>query len=565
MDSKKKALFLSILVILIGIVAGVGITYAYWASKLVLNNDNVVSSGCLQMEFKDLSNPISENRVGPGSYGGNRSYTFTITNTCTTAINYQVNLETLEGTTMNLSKIDLYYSGSNAHEYTINNEQDLNDFFDNIFEYEKDSIIDSDTFENQIYLSDLEEVTPTLSNAIKAGLINKYVIKPNETHIYEIQANVDWNISKGEEEEKTWYSKVTVNSIPTKDIKVTLDYNDNNKENEYIYLSSVDTYGTLPIPTKEGYIFAGWYLADDDTKYVTSTTNLYKDYDHKLIAKYLNTIGTSTLKENAFYDYETQISNDYCWGSTSVNCRDKLEEYSVKEIKPYYGSPTQEFLENTMLISESGTPTYMWVDNHILYYWSLADTIYMQKDRINGMLGEAGSIYHDIENLDLSRINTSQMTDMSLMFFGLYNIKELDLTNFDTSNVTDMSAMFSWMGSIETLDLSNFDTSNVINMSSMFSTCYSLKEINLSSFNTSNVTNMSSMFDSTGLIELDLTSFDFTNVEYMNSLFERAYNLEKVIFSENNNISNDKGMFCDGRTWDIEIINYTPTEAAHDC
>ena len=42
----------------------------------------------------------------------------------------------------------------------------------------------------------------------------------------------------------------------------------------------------------------------------------------------------------------------------------------------------------------------------------------------------------------------------------------------------------------ETLDLSKFDTSNVTNMSNMFAGCANLKSINLSKFDTSNVTDM---------------------------------------------------------------------------
>ena len=39
---------------------------------------------------------------------------------------------------------------------------------------------------------------------------------------------------------------------------------------------------------------------------------------------------------------------------------------------------------------------------------------------------------------------------------------------FDTSNVTDMSYMFYECFSLKTLDLSNFQTNNVITMSVMF-------------------------------------------------------------------------------------------------
>ena len=52
------------------------------------------------------------------------------------------------------------------------------------------------------------------------------------------------------------------------------------------------------------------------------------------------------------------------------------------------------------------------------------------------------------------------------------NLKYLDLSNWDTSNVTNMSYMFYYQNSSETslknLNIGNWDTSNVTNMSYMF-------------------------------------------------------------------------------------------------
>ena len=66
--------------------------------------------------------------------------------------------------------------------------------------------------------------------------------------------------------------------------------------------------------------------------------------------------------------------------------------------------------------------------------------------------------------------------------------------NFNTSNVTNMSRMFYGCRSLTSLDLSSFNTSNVTDMSDMFNSCYSLTSLDLSSFNTSNVTDMYWMF-----------------------------------------------------------------------
>ena len=60
------------------------------------------------------------------------------------------------------------------------------------------------------------------------------------------------------------------------------------------------------------------------------------------------------------------------------------------------------------------------------------------------------------------------------MFFYCKSLITLDLSNFDTSNVTDMSLMFSDCFNLTTLDVSNFDTSNVTNMRYMFGDCSNL-------------------------------------------------------------------------------------------
>ena len=111
-----------------------------------------------------------------------------------------------------------------------------------------------------------------------------------------------------------------------------------------------------------------------------------------------------------------------------------------------------------------------------------------------------------LTNLDVSRFDTSNVTNMHAMFYGC-NVTSLDVSHFDTSNVTDMSSMF---GSCDltSLDLSGFDTSKVTDMSYMFYSCCSLTSLDLSGFDTSKVTSMSMMFYNCGsLTSLDLSGF----------------------------------------------------------
>lgn len=86
---------------------------------------------------------------------------------------------------------------------------------------------------------------------------------------------------------------------------------------------------------------------------------------------------------------------------------------------------------------------------------------------------------YPVLTLDASNLNTSQITDMSMMFNFCEYLTSLNLSNWKTSQVTDMSAMFFNCKSLISLDLSNFDTSQVTNMNSMFMGCSPLRTIKI--------------------------------------------------------------------------------------
>ena len=130
--------------------------------------------------------------------------------------------------------------------------------------------------------------------------------------------------------------------------------------------------------------------------------------------------------------------------------------------------------------------------------------------------------------LDISGFNTSKVTDMSGMFSNCTSLASLDVSSLDTSKVTDMSGMFRNCP-IQTLELSNFETSQVTNASSMFSGCASLESLNLSGFDTSNVTNASNMFSGcSSLVSLDLSSFDTSKVTDMSDMFYGCSSLKSL-------------------------------------
>ena len=126
-----------------------------------------------------------------------------------------------------------------------------------------------------------------------------------------------------------------------------------------------------------------------------------------------------------------------------------------------------------------------------------------------------------LTSLDLSHFNTQNVTSMSVMFAGCSGLTSLDLSHFNTQNVTDMRYMFSYCSGLPSLDLSHFNTQNVTGMSVMFSGCSGLTSLDLSHFNTQNVTDMGGMFyKCSGLPSLDLSHFNTQNVTDMIEMFK---------------------------------------------
>ena len=139
-------------------------------------------------------------------------------------------------------------------------------------------------------------------------------------------------------------------------------------------------------------------------------------------------------------------------------------------------------------------------------------------------------------SLDLSSFNTSNVTNMEAMFQNDVNLENITFgDNFNTSKVKDMIAMFASCKKLSYINLSNFDTSNVKEMHSMFYYCENLKSLDLSNFDTSQVINMYAMFmNCSSLKELDLSSFDTSKVTNMQSMFLSCKNLENLNLSSFN-------------------------------
>lgn len=85
--------------------------------------------------------------------------------------------------------------------------------------------------------------------------------------------------------------------------------------------------------------------------------------------------------------------------------------------------------------------------------------------------------YSTITKLN-SYFDTSQVVDMSSMFYGCSGLTSLDLTSFDISNVDNMGSMFYYCENLTTLDVSTWNVEHIYT-SKMFDGCYKLKTLKI--------------------------------------------------------------------------------------
>lgn len=141
------------------------------------------------------------------------------------------------------------------------------------------------------------------------------------------------------------------------------------------------------------------------------------------------------------------------------------------------------------------------------------------------------------------------LTTCYRMFDRVYQLTKLDITHLDTSEVTNMTAMFQICGGLTSLDLTPLDTSNVTNMTGMFQACSGLTSLDVSNFDTSNVTNMDYMFnDCRNLTIINATNFNTDKVNSIICAFQYLTNIELINISNINlskisSADNLNGMF----------------------
>jgi len=132
----------------------------------------------------------------------------------------------------------------------------------------------------------------------------------------------------------------------------------------------------------------------------------------------------------------------------------------------------------------------------------------------------------ELFNQDISAWDTSNVTNMSYMFYGATAFNQ-DINGWDTSNVTKMTFMFDRAKTFNQ-DIGRWNTSNVTNMYSMFDSASSFNQ-DIGTWDTSKVTNMAHMFANVSSFNQDIGTWDTSNVTRMDLMFFHSIAFNKDI------------------------------------
>ena len=264
------------------------------------------------------------------------------------------------------------------------------------------------------------------------------------------------------------------------------------------------------------------------------------DYENKLIVSVVSNPYTPKAIMTEGPDFNEKLKS--LEPSTS-----KIEHFKKSAAAPSASMNTINIEDE-----ESECEIKLWLDptDKTAYYYTEPEKVYLNADSSDMFYYNEYFDEQKIKNsleIDLSNFDTSQVTNMSSMFYGMHILTSLNLSNFDTSKVTNMNLMFYDLRNITSLNLSNFDTSQVTRMISMFEGMSSLTTLNLSNFNTSQVIVMGHMFDGMStLTSLNLSNFDTSKVTDMGDMFSNMRSLTSLNLSnfETSQVTNMEAMFA---------------------
>ena len=278
-------------------------------------------------------------------------------------------------------------------------------------------------------------------------------------------------------------------------------------------------------PTLDGSQFAGWYSdaacteAYDFGLAVESDLALYAKWEaNEYTVTFVSNGGTSVSRQTVAYGAKaskpsdpTLDGNEFAGWYTDAACteaydfnstvRSDLALYAKWEKKAY-----AVLYEDGLLSLQVGADTD---PSHggVLGKWAWDGSSNPWHDeyaRVRSVVARDGvavsngyELFSGLENcgsMDLSRLDVSNASGLSKMFWYCSSLTSLDVSGWDVSNASDLSYMFCGCSSLTSLDVSGWDVSGASGLSGMFSNCSSLTSLDLSGWDVSGASDLSWMF-----------------------------------------------------------------------
>ena len=291
-------------------------------------------------------------------------------------------------------------------------------------------------------------------------------------------------------------------------------------------------------------------------KGATFTENMFKKYTKNLPSSVTSSVEENLKKKNYTLPLHNDDGNDF-----QINKKNRYHifKYKFKSYRINSYAQGQDALGNQF--ERPGTYRDNIKDMVNLYFKGIyrygADVDPQHSKPIKDIYGpisnwnveavkDMDSVFTDIDidNVDLSEWDVSNVTNMKSIFRQSKNANNIGISNWDVSNVTNMSRMFYECNDFNE-NIGNWKVGNVRNMYAMFFNCNDFNQ-NLSKWNVSKVTDMSLMFSECDKFNNnnELLKWNLPSVTTLYMMFrESSFNseIEFTGLNTERSIQNDKG------------------------
>ena len=217
-------------------------------------------------------------------------------------------------------------------------------------------------------------------------------------------------------------------------------------------------------PIKEFY--NNYNIFKKEKSFISISTNDEENRNIKPIEYYDNAKNEISLKLKVDYKdinkkvYFLDNTNFISWHTKQKHYHDYLKELNESNTRVFINNEEKIF-KKYFIPKEEGI-----YDIKIVFDKKLKDINFMSSNCDN------------ILSVDLSCLDTSNLTEMRSMFYECYQLKSIDFTNFFTKNVVNMKYLFVRCKKLEEIDISSFDMNKAKkDMNDFLLDCHSLRKV----------------------------------------------------------------------------------------